>query len=177
MATYSLVTKDGVMVVDDHARTVQMSGQGGSLVGATTSVETAGSIEHRITATRLVLTGVFALAWKKKQDDRELYVLVDGADFSMIAQVDPAKGAQARRFAAGMNSIGKGQPGSEAMTERLDFNARNALSPQDKAARDASLDPLQRAAEGRADKRMWIFVGAMVAAIVIMIVISLIRGY
>lgn len=177
MTTYSLVTKDGVLVVDDEKRTVELAGQGGSLVGATAAVETAGAIQQRITATRLVLTGVFALAWKKKQDDRELYLLVDGTDFSMIAQVDPIKSAQARRFAAGMNSIGKGQPGNDSMVERLDFNSRNALSPQDKAVRDASIDPAQRAAEGRSDKRIYVICGVMVAAIALMIVIAMVRGY
>ncbi len=177
MPSYSLVTKDGVLVADDEARTVSLRGQGGSLVGATATVDTAGAIQRRITATRIVLTGVFALAWQKKSDDRELYLLIEGVDYSIVAQIDPSKGALARQFAAGMNSIGKGQLGSHSMVERLDFNQRNALSPQDKTDRDASLPKEQRSAEGRRDKVTYIFCAVVAAAILIMIVISLIRGY
>lgn len=72
---------------------------------AIATVESAGDLRRRVTATRLVLTGVFALALKKKQDDRELFLTIEGADgASFVVDVDPKKQLEARRFAAAVNS-------------------------------------------------------------------------
>jgi len=40
----------------------------------TAGVDHGGEITRRVTVTRLVATGIFAFALKKKQDDRELFL-------------------------------------------------------------------------------------------------------
>lgn len=68
------------------------------------TVESAGELHSRVTATRLLATGVFAFALKKKRDDRELYLTVEGDDGAFVVKVDPKKGLDARKFAAKVNS-------------------------------------------------------------------------
>lgn len=77
----------------------------GPLAGAHASVDSAGELDKRITATRLILTGPFALAFRKKKDKRELYLVVDGQGFAFVEEVDPKKGAEARKFAARLNAM------------------------------------------------------------------------
>lgn len=86
---------------------VSYQGEDHPLTGVTAVVENAGELQRRITATRLLMTGPLALAWRKKQDDRELYLQVEGPDFSIVATVRPTMGAQARRFAARINTAAK----------------------------------------------------------------------
>ncbi len=90
----------------------QISGPGGSgpLAGARAKVESAGEIESRFTATRLVLMGPFALAFKKKKDKRELYLTVEGNGFAFVAPVPPKKHTEARQFAAHVTSLGMMTP-------------------------------------------------------------------
>lgn len=75
------------------------------LAGARVTVESAGDVDRRITATRLILTGPFALAFRKKKDHRELYLTVENAGSMFVVPVDPKKGEEARRFAAKVNTI------------------------------------------------------------------------
>lgn len=77
----------------------------GPIAAARASVETAGDIERRITATRLVLTGPFALAFRKKRDHREMFLTVEGQGFAFVEPVDPKKQADARKFAARINAL------------------------------------------------------------------------
>jgi hypothetical protein len=53
---------------------------GGPVAGAHATVDTAGQLTSRITATRWLLTGPLALAWQKKIDTRELYLMIEGQD-------------------------------------------------------------------------------------------------
>lgn len=82
----------------------------GPVLGAHATVDTAGEIDKRFTATRLLLTGPFALAWRKKKDRRELYIVVEGQGFAFVESVDPKKGAEARKFAARINTLGAQAP-------------------------------------------------------------------
>ena len=45
-----------------------------------------------------------ALAWRKKNDEREMYLLVEGETFSLVAKIDQTKGMEARQFAAAINT-------------------------------------------------------------------------
>src|SRR6266700_2109113 len=80
---------------------------GGPIAGADATVESVGELQKRITATRLVLTGPFALAFKKKRDERQLFITITGADDSyvIVAEVSgkPIFQSAARRFAALFN--------------------------------------------------------------------------
>lgn len=82
---------------------VRYKDQAVALQGARASVESAGEIERRFTATRLVAFGVFALAIKKKKDKRELFLTVESGDGVIFVEVSPKKSAKARAFAARIN--------------------------------------------------------------------------
>jgi hypothetical protein len=97
------------VTIDDNS--ISAPGQaGGLLAGARATVDTVGQLSRRITATRLILTGPLALAWRKKRDERELYLLVEGAGWAISVPVDPKKGQEARAFAARINSLASAQP-------------------------------------------------------------------
>lgn len=97
---YGIKIKDG---------TVSRRGQSGPLAGARATIESVGDLHKRITATRLVTTGVFALALKKTRDDRQVFLTITGAEDSYTILVelkgDPKTQASARQFAAGFNSL------------------------------------------------------------------------
>ncbi|HET7571776.1 MAG TPA: hypothetical protein VFJ77_03805 [Gaiellaceae bacterium] len=74
-------------------------------------VESAGNLAHRPSLTRVAAGGVIAgpigailggAAWKK-QDARELYLLVEGADWTELVELAPGKGGEARKFAQQVN--------------------------------------------------------------------------
>ncbi len=92
--------KDG-MVIHRQGR--------GPVAGARATVDTAGDIDRRITASRLLLTGPFAFGLRKKKDNRELYLTVEGEGFAFVEEVDPKKGKQARAFAARLNTLAQQQ--------------------------------------------------------------------
>ena len=81
------------------------------LAGLTARVEDSGTLNRRITATRLATIGVFALAAKKKQDDREVYLTIEGNDVAIVRTVQfkktPSAGTQAREFAAKLNMLSR----------------------------------------------------------------------
>jgi predicted nucleic acid-binding Zn-ribbon protein len=83
------------------------TGEGGGINDAHATVETSGEIEKRITATRILATGVFALALRKKKDNRELFLTVEGEGFAFVVEVDPKKQAEARQFAAKINTAAR----------------------------------------------------------------------
>ena len=82
---------------------VWYKGEEHPLAGVRAAVETGGDIERRITATRLVLTGVFALALRKKKDHRDMFLIVEGPGFSWLVEASPKKLIQARKFANQIN--------------------------------------------------------------------------
>lgn len=57
-----------------------------------------------MTATRLLLTGPLAFGLRKKRDNRELYLTVEGEDWGVVLTLDPKHGKQAREFAVGLNN-------------------------------------------------------------------------
>lgn len=81
--------------------------EGGPIEGAHATVETSGQLEKRVTATRLIMTGPFALALRKKKDNRELFLTVEGPTFAFVVEVDPKKQAEARKFAAKINTAAR----------------------------------------------------------------------
>jgi hypothetical protein len=73
--------------------------------GTEAIVDTAAGVSSRVTATRLLAFGVFALAAPKRSG--ELYLLITGPDVSIVVQVDPKKGLKARQFAAQVNAAAR----------------------------------------------------------------------
>jgi hypothetical protein len=88
-----------------------------ALTGAYADVDSAGQLEKRVTAIRLILTGPFALGLRKKKDSRELFLAVQGPDGSFLAEVDPKKQAEARRLAMTVNTEAGKLPKPEATPE------------------------------------------------------------
>lgn len=84
--------------------------ESGPLAGARATVDTAGEIDKRITATRLVLTGPFAFAFRKKKDRRELYLTIEGHGFGWVIEVDPKQQMDARKFATKLNTLAAAEP-------------------------------------------------------------------
>jgi hypothetical protein len=84
---------------------IKYKGEGGSLVGAHATIESAGDVERRITAIRLVLTGPLALAWRKNKDHRELYLTVEGPGYAFTVPIDPKAGQSARELASRINAL------------------------------------------------------------------------
>lgn len=91
------VTFGKITIVDGRVRT---PGGDGPVKGATAMVDSAGAIDRRVTATRLLLTGPFAFGLRKKKDSRELFIMVAGDGFSYVEEVNPKKRKQALEFAA-----------------------------------------------------------------------------
>jgi hypothetical protein len=91
----------GVKVKDDQV--TARSGRG-PLAGAHATLETTGDVHRRVTATRLLATGVFAFALKKKHDDRTLWLTIEGQGFQAVAEVEPKNERVARQWMAEFNT-------------------------------------------------------------------------
>ncbi|GAA1333045.1 hypothetical protein GCM10009592_26380 [Brachybacterium rhamnosum] len=70
------------------------------------TVEDGADLEARITATRLVLVGVFALAWRKRTGG-EKFLVVESTDTTLLVTVDRKDVAKAQKFAAAVRSSAK----------------------------------------------------------------------
>lgn len=93
--------------------TVRSADGGYPLSGANATVDTAGQLSRRVSLTRVALTGPLAWAWRKKVDDRELYLVIEGDGWATSAAVDPKLGEEARAFAAKINAAAKRTKPSE----------------------------------------------------------------
>lgn len=82
-----------------------------SLAGLTARVEDSGTLNRRITATRMVALGVFALAAPKRQDDREVYLTIEGPTTAIVRAIkvksNPTIGVTARKFAMDLNAASR----------------------------------------------------------------------
>lgn len=92
----------GIRVVNDGA-TFRLMGQDDvPVAGARVTVD-RGEAAKRITATRVALTGIFALALKK--DSTKLFITIEGADGSaMLREVGAGATGKAAVFATMVNS-------------------------------------------------------------------------
>ena len=73
------------------------------LSGVSARVESGAELQSRVTVTRLVLTGIFAFALKKKKGG-EKYVTVQGEGFFWAMEVDRKKANDAMKFVAKINN-------------------------------------------------------------------------
>jgi hypothetical protein len=88
-----------------RSTSVHYKGDGGSVKGATARVEAAADVEKRITATRLLAVGIFALAWKKRNGS--VFLTVDHPDYQLLVAVPVKHEADARKFASKINNASK----------------------------------------------------------------------
>ena len=77
---------------------------GGPVKGATATVQSEGEIRDRFTATRILALGVFALAFKKKTSDRDVFLTIEGEGFLTTRHVRSKDEAKARAFARQFNT-------------------------------------------------------------------------
>lgn len=77
------------------------------LAGLHATVEDSGSVNRRLTVTRLATLGVAAVAIPKKLDDRDVYVTVEGPGVAAVrvmhAKDVPNAGVIGRQFATELN--------------------------------------------------------------------------
>lgn len=111
----------------------------GSVVGAHAAVDTAGNlaVKSRATLTRMAAGGVLlgplgailSLGFKKHKaiDTRELYLLVETPEFASVIKCNPDKGAQARNFAALINTAAAQAAIAESKRPQAIADARTRL--------------------------------------------------
>lgn len=99
MAAAPVLIGHGVTVYRDR---IERGGESHPLDGVTARVETGSDLEKRVTVTRLVAIGVFALLAKKKSGG-EVYLTIEGPNFFWTIEVDRKKQPDARTFAAKVN--------------------------------------------------------------------------
>jgi hypothetical protein len=78
---------------------------GGPIEGAKASVQTEGEIRDRFTATRIFALGLFALAFKKKTSDKDVFVVIEHPDYVITSHVPSKKESDAREFARAFNAV------------------------------------------------------------------------
>ena len=81
---------------------IRYKGQGGPVKGAVARVESGADVERRVTATRLLAIGIFAFAAKKQKGS--IYLTVEHPTYQFVVEIPVKKEAQARKFAAGINT-------------------------------------------------------------------------
>lgn len=91
-----------VKVVDGQVFTPSGNGP---LAGAQAVLDSAGDIDRRVTATRLILTGPLAFGLRKKKDSRELFLLIEGDGFAHVEPADPKKREATLKFVAEFNKL------------------------------------------------------------------------
>lgn len=92
----------GIKVKGDQVSHKQGSGP---VVGTTARVESAGEIDRRLSATRVILTGPLGLFWKKKKDSRQVFLTVEGPGYSIVEEVGPKDQKAARQFASKLSAL------------------------------------------------------------------------
>jgi multidrug efflux pump subunit AcrA (membrane-fusion protein) len=84
---------------------VHYQGQGGSVRDAKARVESAADVRRRVTATRVLAIGVFALVAKKAAG--HVYLTVEAPGYEFMVEVPVKKEADARAFAASINNAAR----------------------------------------------------------------------
>lgn len=90
----------GVSIYRDR---IERGGEAHPLDGVTARVESGSDLEKRVTVTRLVALGAFALLAKKKSGG-EAYLTIEGPDFFWTEEVDRKRRPDAQRFAGAVNN-------------------------------------------------------------------------
>lgn len=93
--------------VDMNSYTVQVGGDRVPISGASAYVDAGGELRQRITATRLVALGPFALAFKKTVGDRDVYLAIENGGQVTGIQVNPKDEAKARQWARQFNRFAR----------------------------------------------------------------------
>ncbi len=135
-----LKTVGGVTLYERWIATPQGAG---SLIGVKAEATDQSYLQGRITVTRLVTLGVFALAAKKKQGGGNAYVVIEGPSVSGVATIrgddKNTAGSEAFSFAAAINNVARlaeaTEPGRPAA---IDAASARLLAASDRTAVDTA---------------------------------------
>ncbi|RSX55860.1 hypothetical protein D2E26_0423 [Bifidobacterium dolichotidis] len=92
---------------------IECGAESRSLSGVHAEVLPGSELEARVTATRLLLIGIFAFAFKKKKGG-EKYLLIEGPDFAWMSEVSRKQVSEAMHFAVEVNNRVKQREGRPA---------------------------------------------------------------
>lgn len=106
------------------------------ICGVRATVEDGSALESRVTLTRLLLIGVFAVAFKKKKGG-ERYLTIEGDDFACISLVNRKRIKEAINFATMINNQAKkhgkqGSANTEEESNGIDEQNENNTSPAER---------------------------------------------
>lgn len=107
------LTFGGVEIHPDGS--VRYGGEWQNASSCTAYVETAGQLRERSTLTRVgagaVIAGpvgaVLGALFRKKVDEREVYLMVEGDKSAWLVKVHPSRSMEARRFAVALNNASR----------------------------------------------------------------------
>lgn len=107
------VTFGGVEIHPDGS--VRHGGEWQNTSSCNAYVETAGQLRQRSTLTRVgagaVIAGpvgaVLGAFFRKKVDEREVYLMVEGDKYAWMVKVHPSRSVEARRFATALNNAAR----------------------------------------------------------------------
>jgi hypothetical protein len=111
----------------------------------TAGVDHAGAIRSRVTMTRLVATGIFALALQKKEDERELFLYIDAPDGQHVEPCPPNKQVEVRRFAAQVTTAARERHAYEPTTDEHAFDKESRALLAEFEALDSARSDLDAA--------------------------------
>lgn len=136
--------KLGLLVLDAEGKRLLKPKETYPLAGAKATVETAGQIEKRVTATRVLALGVFALGARKKRDDRHLYLVIEGNGWAITETLKPKLEGRARTFAAQVNVLAEDKPLADtsvldALQKLGDLRDRGILTVEEFEVKKAEL--------------------------------------
>ena len=109
--------------------TISSKGERHSLKGVHAYLEDGSALESRITATRLLLFGPFALAMKKRKGG-EKYLIVEGPDFAYMTMVKRQNISKAVRFKTEIvNAAAKCRDLPQSVVDQSEAKRRARLEP------------------------------------------------
>jgi len=114
-----------------YERWIETPQGAGSLIGVKAEAADESTINKRITATRLLTIGVFALAARKKTGGGNVYVVIDGPNVSGVATLagdkDSNNGPRAFDFAAKVNNAARAAEAFEVQRPQAIANRQAML--------------------------------------------------
>ena len=109
--------------------TISSKGERHSLKGVHAYLEDGSALESRVTATRLLLFGPFALAMKKRKGG-EKYLIVEGPDFAYMTMVKRQNIGKAVRFKTEIvNAAAKCRDLPQSVVDQSEAKRRARLEP------------------------------------------------
>ena len=142
-----LASASPLFVWGDH---YSLSGKIYPIAGAKAEVVVTGQVGSRITATRLATVGVFALAARKKKDERKFTLLITGTAWNgephggNTFRFPPSAEVKIRKIAALINQLSAQASSAVPLSTQAEF-AGPTLTPR--MAAGSEVDDLARLAE------------------------------